>query len=468
MLKIFIFLVFSFINCATSYAQKIQPVENAIYSGDYETAIPKLRELVTGSNDKDKLLYLMEAGVALHTKGDYEASNKAFTQAEEIADTARKSASGEALAFALSDNESNFIGEDFERVMIKFYMALNYLCLGDLESAKRYFKRVEFEQKEMRATEAKYKQNVLARFLDAIVSEALENYNDARVEYRNILDIEPNNIEMLGQRLVLAMKEKDNSDIAKFSGGRDFIKAYNNKTQGTVYNPNMGELIIINQAGKSAVKESRGRLMDDPNIAAPLRSAIEVAIRSESQAGMSVGGVIALMGSAEHPIPIYRDRTSPAQSEVEIFVNGVSVGQTQKLSDYSGMAKNSFNENYESLVRKNIASIATKAVIASSIAFMAGELSKQGKDKEDMGTQMLGSAVSFVTGLLAGYAVSNSIAPDLRCWRTIPANFQARRIFLEPGEYEISFRSTTNSPTPPPQKVTIESRKPIFLSFRSL
>lgn len=466
--KIIFFILIFFINCATSYAQRIESVENAIYTGDYETAIPKLRDLVSDSGDKDRLLYLMEAGVALHTKGDYAASNKAFADAEAIADTARVSATAEALAFALSDNESKFIGEDFERVMIKFYMALNYLCLGDLESAKRYFKKVEFEQKEMRASEPKYKQNILARFLDAIVSEYMGNYNDARVEYKNILDMEPTNPEILGHRYVLALKERDSGDLAKYSAGKSFIEAYSKDLKRTNYQTEMGELVIINQVGKSAVKESRGKLMDDPKIAAPLRGAIEVAIRSESQAGMSVGGVIAVLGTAEHPIPVYRDRDGGRTGAMDIYVNGTKVGQTQTMSDYSGMAMNSFNDNYDSIVSRNITSIATKAVLAASLAYMAGEMSKRGKDRDDMGTQLLGSAVSFVTGLLAGFAVSSSISPDLRCWRTIPSKFQAKRIFLETGEYEISFSPTAGGISPPPQKVLIEKGKPLFITFRTL
>lgn len=82
----------------------------------------------------------MEAGTIFHTKGDYATSNKVFKDAEVIADQIQTSITKEGLAFMLSDNESNFKGESFERVLIKLYMAINYLMLGDVESSKRYFK----------------------------------------------------------------------------------------------------------------------------------------------------------------------------------------------------------------------------------------------------------------------------------------------------------------------------------------
>jgi hypothetical protein len=455
------------LNCATAYSEKIQVVEESLYRGDFETAIQKIRSLVVNSDSKDRLLYLMEAGVVLRAKGDYAGSNKAFGEAEGIADTIQVSASREALSFALSDNESNFQGESFERVLIKFYMALNYLNMNDLDAAKRYFKKVAFEQKEMKFSEGSYKQNVMARYLDAIVSEHLAKYNDARVEYKNILAIEPQNKEALAGRYILAWKEGDSTDQGKFDEGKNYIQAYDKNLNSKPISNSMGELIVIVEAGKAAVKESRGKLMDDPTIATPLRGAIEATLRSDSQAGLSVGSVLAMIGGAENPIPIYKPRDPHLGKEVGIIINGKSIGQTQKMNDYSETAMNSFNENYSSIISKNITSIASKVVFASMAAYTAGESAKRSREKDDLFSDLIGMAVSFVSGLVAGAAISSSIAPDLRCWHTVPANFQMKRIFLEPGEYEINFETNSPSLNPLSQKITIEAGKPVFLNLRS-
>jgi hypothetical protein len=74
-------------------------VETSLYSSDFEAAVPMIRDLVNESDTKDKLLYLMEAGVVLHSKGDYSASNKAFMQADQIADEINVSISKSAMAF---------------------------------------------------------------------------------------------------------------------------------------------------------------------------------------------------------------------------------------------------------------------------------------------------------------------------------------------------------------------------------
>src|SRR5690606_6997050 len=103
--------------------------------------------------------------------GDYESSNKAFRDAENVADNIKVSISRQGLSFLLSDNESNFTGEDFERVLIKFYIALNFIFLGEYENAKIYFRRLDLELREMKYVQGKYKQNLFARYLDAVLSE---------------------------------------------------------------------------------------------------------------------------------------------------------------------------------------------------------------------------------------------------------------------------------------------------------
>ncbi|MDX1957358.1 MAG: hypothetical protein SFU98_02235 [Leptospiraceae bacterium] len=451
--------------CATSYQDRMKTVEEALYSKRYDAAVPEIRNLVVDSSSRDKLLYLMEAGIVLHTKKDFEASNKAFGDAEALIDTSSTSVTNSALSFVLSDNESDFKGESFERVLIKFYMALNYLCLNKFEDAKRYFKKVSFEQKEMKVTDAKYKQNLLARYLDAIASENLGKFNDARVEYKNLMEIDVSNKEFLGDRYVLAVKEKDATDQAKFAEGKNYISAFDKSLNKTSYATTMGELIIVNQAGKSAVKESRGKLLDDPTFATALKGAVEVGLRSQSNAGLSLSGVMASLSFAENPIPIYKEREKEKSQEIEILLNQTPVGRTKILNDYSAVAMNNFNENYNSIIAKNVTSIAAKVIASAALSYAAAE-SLSG-DKKNSQKDLASAVLNLIFGLISGAATASTLSPDLRCWRTSPSNFQAKRIFLEAGEYELNFKSQSGE-TPEPILIKIESGKPSFVTFRSL
>jgi uncharacterized protein len=458
--------------CATSYNKKIQEVENSFYRQDFDSAIPAVRSLAESSDEADKLLYLLEAGTVFHTKGDYLTSNKVFKQAEEIADRTKTSATGETLAFLSNDGVTTFQGESFEKVLIKVYISINYLLLGESENAKRYFKKVDFELKDMKVNDSKYKQNLFARYLDAIVSEQLGAYNDARVSYKNIMEIAPDNREIYADRYVLAVKEGDSRDQQKYAEGKTNVKAFNASISPIDYTRDLAEVIIINQAGKSATKESKGKLIDEPIIKRALTDAIELSLRMESKEGVTVTGVMAGVAAfAENPIPEYKKREENHALPSEVLINGKSIGQTRIYNDYSDIAVSSFNENYSTYVTKHIASISTKLILAAAATYATSKgIEKQFEDKNGRGGGVIGLIANLVLGLLAGATVSSSIKPDLRCWRTLPANYQIKRIFLEPGTYSFEFKSGDSKVLGSQnfQNILIEKGKPTFINFRSL
>ncbi|TGN20935.1 hypothetical protein EHS15_01270 [Leptospira idonii] len=454
------------LGCASDYNKIIEATETAYYRQDYNSAIPSIRALYEDSASKDRLLFLMEAGMIFHSKGDYETANKVFKEAEDISENIRTSITKEGLAFLLSDNESNYTGEDFERVMIKYYIASNYLMLGDLENAKIYFRRLDFELKEMRFTTAQYRQNNAARLIDAYVSEKLGRYNDSRVQYKNMEQLIANSPTVMSDRYVLAVKEGDSRDQGKYAKGAGFVQAYNRSMQRTdVKSDNLSEVVIIHEAGKSAIKESRGKLLEDEYFALALRGAIEIAIRTEG-AGASVSGVLATLSTAENPIPIYKERDPSGSRKRHFYINDVDVGTAEIMNNYSETAIKNFNDNYKALITKNLTSLAVKivaAVIASEAAAKAIESSMGRKEKDDL----VSSLVRMAAGAAAGLATAQTIGPDLRCWRTIPSNFQVKRIFLAPGEYSFAMESDSNTISNAPSSITVEEGKSLYLSIRS-
>ncbi len=465
LIKIFLLIIILLSSCAKSYVKKLQTTEEDFYQGKYNSAVNEIRELVQDADAKDRLLYLMEAGVILHSMGEYEKSNLALKDADNIAETIKTSISRQAAAFLLSDRKVNFKGENFERVLIKFYIALNYLMLNDYDVAKRYFRKLNYELKEMKYEDQKYKQNVAARYLDAIISESKGNYNDARVQYKNIQMVEPDNRHLLLSRYVLAEKESDAEDMTKYQAGKQSVLAFNKEMQPVSFHPKMGELIIIHQAGKAPTKESRGRLLEDEAFMVALRVAIHVAIVAEG-AALSTTGVLAMMTTAENPVPIYMERDRLGSREIQVFLNDTSVGKTEIMNDYKTTAIQNFNDNYSKLVTKNVASIATKIVIAAIAADALSDKLEEGSK----GNVFVSKLVRFCLGMGAGKAVAATVEPDLRCWRLLPSNFQIKRIFLEPGDYKISFkfRSHNTITTHIPNMITVRSGQPTFVNFRSM
>jgi hypothetical protein len=466
LLSLFFLISFTFLGCASDYGKIIESTENAYYNQDYDSAIPSIRSLYEDADSKDQLLFLMEAGMIFHSKGDFITSNKVFKQAEELSDNIKTSITKEGLAFLLSDNESNYTGEDFERVMIKFFIATNYMALGDLDNAKIYFRRMDFELKEMKFTAAEYRQNNAARLLDAYVSEKLGKYNDARVQFKNMEPLIHSSPILASDRYVLALRENDSRDMGKYGKGAAYVQAFSNTMQKMdIHSPKLSEVVIIHEAGKSAVKESRGKLMEDEYFALALRGAIEIAVRTEG-AGVSVAGVLTTLSTAENPIPIYKDRDLEGSRKRNFYINGLDIGTGDILNNYSDTAINNFNDNYKALITKNVTSLAVKvvaAVIASEAAAKAIESGMGNKNKNDL----VSSLIRLAAGAAAGLATAQVIGPDLRCWRTIPSNFQIKRVFLEPGEYSFKMDSGTGIISNAPTTIKVEEGKPLYINIRS-
>src|SRR4051812_46821822 len=89
--------------------------------GDYDAAAESLRKGLAsqGESGRDRLLYLLDLGLALHSAGKYEESNKLFLEADKLAEIKDyTSLAAEATTLLVSENTKDYKGEDFEKVLI--------------------------------------------------------------------------------------------------------------------------------------------------------------------------------------------------------------------------------------------------------------------------------------------------------------------------------------------------------------
>ncbi len=444
--------------CAGSYAKKIKATEESFYSGDVDGAVASITPLAQDSSSRDRLLFYMEAGVVYHTKGDYQTSIDIFRRADEMAEEIKTSITDSTKAFLLSDREAAFQGENFERILIKYYLALNQVMLGDLENTKRTLRKLEADLKDMKYEDSAYKQILAARYLDALVSEELRAYNDARVQYKNLEIFGADHAWVAGERYALAERSGDAGDKAKNAAHRQRPLDIKPAVAGEKGN---GELVLLVQSGKAAVKASRGNLMNDREFAVALRIAIDVAIITHGK-GLSTAGVIAMMGTAENPIAKFTPRE--AEAEPALLLDETPLPAPYHLTNFDLIAEKNFNENYSSYINKNVASIATKIVIAA----VAADAIAQQLRKKDNG--IVGALGGLAVGLGAGGAVAATVKPDLRSWHMLPARFSALRVTLPAGSYQLKIAADDPNRIVfglDGQAVEIKPGKKTFVSLRS-
>ena len=93
-----------------NYEKAVNDIEKAKKEGKYEK--------------KDRVLYYLDMGIALHNAGEYEQSNKYLTRAEQaIEENFTKSISQLATSMILTDNVLEYSGEDYEDIFTNILMS---------------------------------------------------------------------------------------------------------------------------------------------------------------------------------------------------------------------------------------------------------------------------------------------------------------------------------------------------------
>ena len=429
--------------------------ESYFYRGQFERALDGYRSLVNKSQKKNRLLYLLEAGTIMHVAGEYDNSNLAFIEADAIAEKLKKSIGKEINSFFLSDLEQNFTGESFDRVLIKMYIALNYLMMNDEKNALNYFRKMNYELQEMKYTEASYRQNHSARYLYGLLAESIGNYNRARVQYNNMVLLGNDLIKQLGKESLLILEQKEkNAEVSMINHQKIEMEK-------------VGGLVVIIESGKAAIKKSRGKLKGDPVFDKFLENAVIFAIATRG-ANLSHWSVLNALKSAENPIPYYEARVPQNPPlKAKIFINGKNRYETDILSSYSLLSIENFNEQYQNIVQKNVASIATKVVTAIIASEVAGEAIARGVQGSENNRTGLGAIFKLLLGSGFGAIASQTIKPDLRCWRNNFDNLQVKRVILPEGKYQISIVNPYGYPGTIDKQVKINSGKNTYILLRN-
>lgn len=175
--------------CAGSYHDTMYSVRQAVQAGDYERADALLSKEKDFAEGKDRLLYFLDKGLVAHLNEAYRESNWFFEQAiQRMEELDAISVTGTTAQWVLSGIGQPYGGEDFERVMVHYYMTLNYLLLGEFEEALVECRRLNtvltlfndrYEHKNL------YKTDAFILYLSGLIYEALGEVNDAFIDYRN-------------------------------------------------------------------------------------------------------------------------------------------------------------------------------------------------------------------------------------------------------------------------------------------
>lgn len=385
--------------------------------GRYNEAATRLKKGYEdeGESGRDSLLFLLDLGLALHSQGKFEESNRVFQKADKLAEIKDyTSLSKEAATLLVSENLKDYKAEDFENIMISTFLAMNYALVGDNENALVEARRVNHKLYLM-VTEGKrhYNQNAFARYLSAILYEADYDYDNAYIDYQNTLKLKPS-FPGLGRDLWRCAKALHMSDQMEKWDSQFHLTAEDHAQASLIGPPPprshqshkkpMGEIIVLYENGISPLKRPNPEF---------------------------------------HSLPKFYPRYNPTRV-AQVELNGVHKGTTAVLEDIEATAMQNLDEKYGGMIAKKIAGTAVKGAIGYGLA-------------EKTNSPLLG----IFTALL----LMSADEADLRSWSLLPRDLQLVRISVEAGTYSVRVKPDYASALPE-KTVQVEPAKKVFVHFR--
>jgi len=251
-----------------------------------------LETLAKKRNSADRVLYLMErgrvaqiAGATDDSLGDFRDALDAMDVAEEKAKISLTDTGAQSASLLTNDNAIPYKSDPYERIFVHHYQALNYLGKNDLEGASIEVRRANQYQVEalqahdsevanaeqkaqennisanpddyatqfaaMDAITGKVKssfQNAYTFYLSGVIYEAMNESNNAYIDYKKAIEIYPDNRFLQDDVLRLARQLGMNEDFDRYS------KQFNRKAPATVVK-DQGNLVVMYEEGFVAAKE---------------------------------------------------------------------------------------------------------------------------------------------------------------------------------------------------------------------
>ncbi|MFZ2630670.1 MAG: hypothetical protein WA081_05475 [Desulfosalsimonadaceae bacterium] len=230
--------------CASA---KLQEARSEFYSGNLDQASEALSNPDEISS-REQLLFYMEKGVILHYAGQYPESILALREASDLIKKQEIiSASRQAASMVTSEWITDYKGEYAERLLVHTYLMMNYLMLGDPESAL-------VEGKQALAVYDQYpvcSGDFFTRALIAHCFEALGDINGAYIEYKKLAELLPSP-ELVAEKLCV---------LGGQLGFDDEVEVYRKSLPESALKPagtdDFAELIVFAAQGRAPVKVPR-------------------------------------------------------------------------------------------------------------------------------------------------------------------------------------------------------------------
>jgi hypothetical protein len=420
-------------SCAPS-TEFYRDVEANIAGGNYEAALVEVRANEKAYGDKSSVLYKLDTGLLYHYAGMSDSSNRwLFAAEKEIEELFTKSITLAAASMLLNDNVLPYDGEDFEKVLVNVFLALNYAEQGEPDEALVEARKVDLKLREYaKQYEGKntYQEDAFIRYLMGALYESRGEINDAFISYRMAYEAYKVYAATYGTTAPSFLL----NDLVRTATLMDFREEAASYTAlgGAPYartGKKSGSILLVAYAGKGPIKQ-------------------------EERPTVSIADDKGVLHTFQIALPKFVPRHQPGRRyelSVQPADSSLPVRATTELA-----------ENVTAIARKSLEDRLGMVYLKSGgralLKFLASE-----KLKADLARDGDNKLRNFFGSLAVDLAVGATERADLRCWRTLPAEFQITRVHMPPGEYTVRVASTDARYVLPEEKVRVAAGETAFV-----
>lgn len=384
-------LVLACSGCAT-YADRATAIRQAFYANDLARAQKTVdEELKRGGGEAD-VLTLERAMIDLAAGRPAEAEQKLRKVRDHFDELEGVDLTGSTLSYLTDDQRRAYAGEDYEKVLIRAFLALSNL-MHDGGDAEAYSLQMIDKQeriitagadREGKNPKLSYQRVALAPYLRGVLREATHrDFDDAQRSFASVVSWQPSFLP----------------------GPQDLQRA----SYGRHSEPGNGVLYVFALTGRGPFKQE--------SIEVPTTAALLIA-----------GEILSVAGSQTVPpnvAPVKVPRVFAQNSLVEsitVINDGETLGKTAVITDVSDLAVS----QYEAVLPSIVARAVARRIVKKGFVYGAKEAADMAK-----GTPA-GLALD-----LAGVAWEATESADTRCWGLLPDKIQVLRVELPQGEHDI-------------------------------
>ena len=434
-------------SCA-SYRQQSADYYAELEQGNYAQAEKALNKTRLLKKNRNRLLWLLEKGKLAHLQGNWVESNRHFNEADEIMESDRNSFGDVALSNLLNPMMKHYRAEDFEKYLVHYYKAINYMQLNDDEAALVEARRITlrtYMQDDKVGSKDKYKEDAFSFSLQGMIYEAANDINNAFIAYRNAVDVY---LEANGRHYGTSLPTQLKKDVLRLAAQNAFtdeLERYE-RLLGMNYQPEAtpegGELVLFWENGTVPVK------VQEDFYFSVIKGAGGGLFFNDSRGMYNNipfnGGVgynnddinITDLRGFHVALPRY-EAQPPLYSHAVILANGKSFA-FEKAEDIANLATSTLKERMLRELTNTLTRMAIKKLAEAAVRHAGSSGSSSGKSGEEdrkKEQKKKNQREALALGLqLFNMATEKA---DTRNWQSLPQTIYYARIPLQKGENKL-------------------------------